>query len=113
MLSTQADTMTTTELANFRTEVRAALQRAAKQSGRDIMYTFSPAAVAESHTGPQAGPFAIICSRQMDLKVGRWVEHRHILIQVLEFWIRAVGRLLDSLYLAQSTFKYLQHLHTA
>lgn len=66
--------MTSAELADFRTEVRAALKKASKNSGRDIMHSFSKEAEAEAHVGPGVPPFAIICSRNMDLSVGRCAE---------------------------------------
>ena len=69
--------MTPEELAAFRAEVRGALAAAGCAAGRDLVHSFSRGAVAAAGGGGGAAPvppFAIICSRTMDLAIGRSAE---------------------------------------
>lgn len=69
--------MTPEELAAFRSELREALAAAGRAAGRKLMHAFSRGAVAAAGGGGgghPVPPFAIICSRTVDLAIGRCWE---------------------------------------
>jgi septin family protein len=62
--------MTAGELADFREEVRSALQAASVALGRPIMHDFGAGAAASAGALRSVPPFAVVGAAAADLSVG-------------------------------------------